>query len=623
MNKILYCLLTLATAVLFTACREELDLTQIEPEVSLEMGVALPLGQVSVSLGDFLGNGKVSNIFIGEDGVLFYRDTFDISRDFRKVNIEEYATTNDQVFLIRDRLPGITSLFSPIPLHQALNFDIAPRFDMLNNTNLERIDSIDVVEARFVSTITAEHLNGFQWDWVNSVKVVLGEQFSRKAGNTITVYQKGETQGITDFGQPITIVLDDFTLNFIKDPSKKPSITNVIDSAKLTISFDVTVPAGQSITVDEESAFRYNLQLTMMDFDAIWGRFQPSSDMAVNDEVNISEMWDAWKVLQKVSLPLNDPQVNLMITTKIAGNMDLYGSHMFVINDSHPLDTVWASFNNQHSKHFIFDTPATTLSVDRSTLGDSITNVIHFDKSPERGCIDRMFAIRPDRIGYQFEVNMFNPDGLAPYQVRLGKDNRIGILAEIVAPFKFNEGLELTYSDTLRSIYLEDFTLDSLLAQQDLVKDVEKANIYLHIVAQNSLPFELNGAIRLLDSNGQVITYMDAQGERKPLEVCENNQIKLAAPVYTYAEGITNRQPGKTEIVIGISHEHLAALAALNQIAFEVGLTDEALRKAAAGNSYMQVFPTQITADQTIKLMIGLSADAKATIILPTNNEEE
>lgn len=623
MKKILFCLLTLSTVLLFTACREELDLNRIEPEVSLEMGVALPIGQVTATLGDFLGNGQVRNIFIGEDGVLFYRDTFDISRNFRKVNIEEYASTNDRLFPIHDRLPGITSLYAPIPMQQVLDFEIAPRFDMLNNTNLERVDSIDIVEARFVSTITTENLNGFQWEWVNSVQVELGEQFHRADGNTITVYQKGVNQDITDFNQPITIILDNFMLDLIKDHSKKPSITNVVDSAKMTIRFDVTVPAGQPIPVDDASAFRYNLQLTMMDFNAIWGRFQPSSDMSANEVVNIGEMWNAWNVMQKACLPLNDPQVNLMVTTKIAGNLDLYGSHMFVVSDKNPTDTVWALFNDQHSKHFIFDTPSTTLSVDRATLDDSITNVIYFDKSPERGRIDRMFAIRPDRIGYKFDVNMFNPDGQAPYQVRLGKDNRIGILAEVIAPFKFNEGLELSYIDTIHGINLEAITFDSLLVNQEIVKDVETAHVYLHLVAQNSLPFELEGRVRLLDANGETVTYVDAQGERKPLEVCENNHLKLAAPVYTYAEGNTNRQPGKTDIAIAVSKEHFDAITTIKEIIFEVGLTDEALRQAAASNAYMQIFPTQITADQTIKLMIGLSADAKATIVIPTDKEEE
>ena len=59
-------------------CKEDIDLKNIDSHAEAELGFAIPMGSISANLGDFLGNGQVDGIYVDENRVLYFRDTFDI-----------------------------------------------------------------------------------------------------------------------------------------------------------------------------------------------------------------------------------------------------------------------------------------------------------------------------------------------------------------------------------------------------------------------------------------------------------------------------------------------------------------------------------------------------------------
>ena len=87
------------SALLLSSCEADVDLKNIDSSAQVNMGLAMPVGTMSASLGDFLdlGDGIIS---VREDGVFQYVDTFVIQRNFHAINLEQYMTHTNQEFII-------------------------------------------------------------------------------------------------------------------------------------------------------------------------------------------------------------------------------------------------------------------------------------------------------------------------------------------------------------------------------------------------------------------------------------------------------------------------------------------------------------------------------------------
>lgn len=602
MYKVLRTLLLLLPLVVLSGCRADVELDKIDPTVSLDMGIGMPIGTIAMTTNDLLGFIQSENrLFVDENGVVFYRDTFHISRSFRNINISAYFAEGEKSIKMHELLPGATTLMLPFPMETTMKMPISFRFDMFNNTELERIDSIDILHTQLQATLYKTDMEAFSWDWVKSISLVLGDQFTRKEGDTICVYDKAEGR-IQHFGEQMVVDVDNFTASFIKDRTKAPSINNSVDSVGLEVLIDLSIPAGQAVSLSSNSGFRLTYHFTLSDYNAIWGRFIPSSDMADAATIDLDSVWGGWSDLRKMKLPLADPQVKLDVTTKIAGNLDVNGSYIYVTNDEHPNDTVFALFDGQKGHHYIFDSPSTTIDIDRSTIGQSVTNQIYFDKNESRGAIDRLFLANPDHIGYKFAVNMYQPER-APYQVRLTHDNDIHIRSIITMPFRFNKDLYVLKTDTLKYIELSAGLLDSLNHIGNESAGVEIKSLKLVLNVANTIPVDMHLNMRFVDENFQPITYLDQEGKEKELDMPALRDMTISAPTFQRVAGHTVAEATVSNIVLPINEDELKAFAQVKSIIYEVSASDESLR----GNTLPDVYPITITSDQTVEIHIGLA----------------
>ena len=216
------------------------------------------------------------------------------------------------------------------------------------------------------------------------------------------------------------------------------------------------------ITIPEDAAFKYHLGVRFIDYHAVWGMFKPSGDMSDENEIVLTEAWDGYRLLKDLSLPLSDPRIDLAITTKIAGALVLHGDYLYVTGTDG--QKVNATFNGS-TELYKYYTPSEYLSLN-SAIGDSATMHLLFDKDPARGRIDRLFTVHPEKLGYKFSVD-FNRQETP--QIRIGNDAGIQLEAACSVPFMFNEGVSLSYSDTITDIDLSQLTLDSLLAEVEIL----------------------------------------------------------------------------------------------------------------------------------------------------------
>ena len=149
----LFAAIALMIIALWSGCKSDIDLQNLDTRAELEMGLALPIGTVKASVGDFLGSGQVDGIYIGDNRVMFFRDTFDITREFHKVNLEDKISDADQEFNVYKELQRQGKLDDDGTITQTgkeikLEFPFVLKLKNINNDVAdERLDSAFITNA--------------------------------------------------------------------------------------------------------------------------------------------------------------------------------------------------------------------------------------------------------------------------------------------------------------------------------------------------------------------------------------------------------------------------------------------------------------------------------------------
>ena len=601
---------TIGLTMLWNGCTADVDLNNIDTSVKVEANVATPIGSVTAKISDFVGDGTWG-IYIdtlNHDGVITFRDTFSIARVFHKLDLSKYVSSTKITMNVYDKLEGIpyfdngkiTGNGMPIELE----FPLTLKLNGINNDkNYQRIDSAIIKNASFESRIGKAGGLPLEWDWIDKVVLHMDENnFNRKGGNDIVVYSKGDGY---DYSEPIPSNIDEFTLNLMKDkhPSK-PELYfgNAIDSCKFVIKMTITIPESAGVVeVPASAGFEYRLGVRFIDYHAVWGMFEPSKDMHGEAVESIATYWDPWNTLQDLCLPFAEPSVDMLVTTQVAGAINLYGDSLFTENKQG--ERVYATFDNEGKTNLKEDFNNKYLPLD-SEIGESVTMHALFDKDPERGHIDRLFAIRPDMIGYKFSVDF---DRQETPQVRLTPNTSIKLDAVCNLPMIFNEGVSLGYTDTIKGIDLSMLDLDSLLSGIEMIDTLEEASAKLVIKFENSIPLQFKAILTCLDENDNVI--IDPKTE-EPFLITEHDTILIAAPAFNEEGHEWKDTPQECVEVINVDREDLATLRQIKQIEYHVWMDDESLAQAYEDGLHN----VALMEDDYLKIKIAVGANVEGIL---------
>ena len=609
----MFCMVsTVGLTMLWNGCTADVDLDNIDTSIDVEANVATPIGSMTATIDDFVGDGTWG-IFIdtvNHEGVITFRDTFSIARDFHKLDLSKYISSTKISMNVYDKMEAkgvlangqITGNGQTIELEFPLTLKLK---GINNNKDYQRIDSAMIKNAKFESSIGKAGGLPLEWDWIDKVVLHMDEKnFNREGGNDIVVYSKGDGYG---YSEPIPSNIDEFTLNLMKDkhPSK-PELYygNAIDSCKFVIKMTMTIPQEAGVvTVPKGAGFEYRLRVQFIDYYAVWGMFEPSNDMHGEGLETIATYWEPWNTLRDLRLPFAEPKVDMHVTTQVAGALVMYGDYLYTKNTQG--EEAYALFNGEKTleKHF---TPSEYLTLD-SEIGATTTNMcVTFDKDPARGQIDRLFSIRPDMIGYKFHVD-FNRQ--ATPQVRLTPNTSIKVDAVCNLPMIFNEGVSLGYTDSITDIDLSMLDLDSLLRDVDMIDTLEEASAKLVIKFENSIPLQFKGMLTCLDENDNVI--IDPKTEQ-PLLLTENDTILIAAPEFTKDGHDWNITPLESVEVINVDRDDLETLRQIKTIEFYAWMDDKSLDEAYR-NGLNNI---QLKDDNYLKVKIAVGANVEGVLNL-------
>lgn len=603
----------LVATLVLSGCRSDVDLKNINTDAELDLGIAFPVGSMSATIGDFLADGQVPNIYVdslNNRGILTFKDTFSNDKKFHDVDLSQYISEKTLSMNVYDKLKGTPALVN----HQitgddnqpiTLAFPLTLKLKGINtDEDNERLDSAMIENARFISTISTHNLP-LKWEWINSVQIELGSAFSRPQGKRVEVYSKGSGYG---YDQEIPINIREFTINLMKN--KAPATPeayygNVIDTCTFVIYFNFTVPTSAGkVTIADDAAFEYHLGVQFIDYKAIWGMFKPSKDMHDEDTVSIADSWSGWAKLKRAKLPFAEPVIDMQIITKIAGALMMQGDYLFV-ETADGAQKEFATFNGQHTLYRDFN-PDEYLPL-TSNIGDSAIMHVRFDKTEAFGRIDRLFAIRPDMFGYKFSID-FNRQRTP--QIRITPNTGIYVDAIATLPFIFNEGVAIEYSDTLKNIDISRYTLDSLLASTNMLDTVKTSDLKLLMKITNTIPLQIKAVVRALDADGNVV--MEPEDPTKPYQLTTTDTVFIAAPTFRFEGGTAIPTPTETVQIISIDKKHFDTFSQIKNIVYTASIDDESLQETyRQGN-----FNVRIAEDNQLKIQFGLSAQVDAVLDL-------
>ncbi len=609
-------------------CQSRVDLNNIDTTSQLGLGIALPVGSVNMTVGDFIGD--VKNLYVdtmNNKGVLTYQIDTTISRYYHQVDLKQHISEKTLSLNVYDKLkenPALAAMLSmngkvtgngePI----TLDFPLVLQLNGINNASNtlgERLDSALIDMASFTSLIDTSHLP-LQWEWIDQVTLDLGPQITRAAGNTMTVYDKTRDTDRSkfDYRKEVPTNVDNFSIVLMNNrhPSGWTAYqNNVVDTCQFTVHFTFTIPAGQQVEVPTDAKFNYTLGVQFIDYTAIWGMFRPSSDMHSEEVVDLGESWGALDFLTRSSIPFSDPVVNVNIGTKIAGALLIDSAYIFGVD--HNGVRTDATFEEGKTYRRVTFVEGQYLPLS-SQIGDSTTRMnVRFDNTVQGGQIHRLFRNIPQKLGYKFAVKF---DEQQTPQIRVTNNTAIKIKATATLPLMFNEGLHIDYSDTVKNINLSRYTLDSLLAEVKEIDSLHVNELRAVLEAENNLPVCAKAYMRCLNERGEVIK--DPTDSSKPLVLFETDTIRLTAPAYANNGGWHKAAPGKTQILAYLTQDKIDLLPEIKQLVYTVVVDDESLKSA-----YQQgLTKVSILNTDNIKVWIGVTANVDARFNFNNQNKQ-
>lgn len=603
---------------LLAACRAEVDLNNIDTTAELDLGVALPVGSMSVTLGDILGTETTEYLCVNRDGTLCFQRSFVKEEHFHPIDftknisnaqktIHLYDSINKQLDIIRQKYPNIdipqnTLCGIGMPMRYAVDANILLEYNGINNNQAdERIDSAYITRAYIDGYLQSKN-SPIRWEWIDTITLELGKEFLLNGSRSHILYTKGKAG---DYGTAFPIRLEEFVLDLVKDHSLPPANGNVVNNSEMNVHIVFTVPEdapAQRLTTDMAVIFGMNVQL--IDYKAIWGMFSASSKMRDEQEMSMEQLLPGWQTMKDTRLPLAEPTVDLHVTHRLAGPLFFNGEYMYVRAESG--ETQYAEFEGSRSMRYPsaeeIKKPGTWMDPATSPLDDSVTFSLRFDK--EYGQIDRLFSIQPACTGWKWNIDFdFDFDKNVIRQTRITPNTGVRLDVDVNLPFAFNEGLYLAYKDTIRDINIRALTLDSIAG--GMVDSIKQSDLYLNMRVENTLPMDVRLVVECLDKDGNLL--IDSR-TGKPVKLSEEDTIWVVAPSFAkneQSEWIMT-EPGKTEARLSIDKNTLENVDDLRHMAIEVILDDRSLHPTFT--QYPEDFIVRVKNDSRLKLQLGMGA---------------
>lgn len=567
------CLSVILFACALCGCDAKVDLDNIDPSAKVEMGLALPVGEFTITLGDLLktDNGMLS---VNEQGVYELKTNMSIEQEIEDIDISQYSATSQKTLFISDKVGNLPVIMGPIEL--PIEFEVKMGLEGMNQELQEqRIDSMVLTQATINANISQNF--GLSTENVKNVELVLSDDFRRPEGQTITL-------PFTGFNKNIPISLTNFCIRLLDDPTLPAGNDNVKDTISMTLRLTLKLNADETVSISSGSKFVVNTTVRINDYEAIYGNFLGSTPVGFSGNYSMNELWEGFSSLKELNLNLYDPRIAIDLTTTIAAGIRFNVNELSTENANHA-NKVKANFNGKDS--YSVSLPNYVKVTDLYTA--TATNTIVFDRA--NGNIGKLFTNNPAYLNFDMGIQAEPRDGSDQQRIVKG-NNRFAADVNMQLPFNFDQGSSILYTDTA-AVDFSTLNLDSVLQETGVMDSLRIHDLHLVLAAINELPMTVDLEFAFLDANKQDLHIQPTD---------EGNTLHLPSTLAQSSNGPAN-------IDIRVNDEKMSKLKDVRHLVYKVRAQDP----------NPQTYPVSLKPENGLKIQIAFSADVAAYLNLMFN----
>lgn len=583
----------LLAAFTFHSCKEDIDLANVDPQIQLDMGLALPLGTVETTLDYFLGTsdfGPDVLTYSPLDSMLILHYDTSVVWDFHNIDLSEYTTWDEQVSYVVDGISNGEIDKTDFDYQEQIPFPATQTtLEFLNEVSLENfnvdldyeeIDSVHMTLASFRLRVDVENFD-LEWSEVSNVRVKFTDPSLRFDDGTMEKILPIEGKG---FGQDMTVSLYDFMII----PQKNQE-TGSFENIRFFICIDVNTRTEKMLS--KNSMVKFGCGFDFLDYDVLFGVFEPKKAAYEHQRDTMSKYF-AIDRLDGINLPFSDPKVDLVVSTSAVGLPSrIIIDSIYVENGEGERGLL--SYDGETTKSY--DVPYITSPWVNQTAS---TDVLHLGKGEEYGNLDHLFQVIPKYFGYSYRIRVDRDlldelkDRHTPF-IKANANYQMNLKAEL--PLKFYPGVNVTYKDTVQTTMAESLKLDSLLSGVAMLDSLKTGELLLRLVIENNIPFDIKVKLRFLNDYDEVVPIGGLY------DGGQNDSIMFSA--------MENNVPTQQVVNIDLDEEDVRAFENVTQIIYDFYLGDNTQEAAFYASS-------------GFKLHVGLAGKVEAIINLGKENKQ-
>ncbi len=583
----------LLAAFTFHSCKEDIDLANVDPQIQLDMGLALPLGTVETTLDYFLGTsdfGPDVLTYSPLDSMLILHYDTSVVWDFHNIDLSEYTTWDEQVSYVVDGISNGEIDKTDFDYQEQIPFPATQTtLEFLNEVSLENfnvdldyeeIDSVHMTLASFRLRVDVENFD-LEWSEVSNVRVKFTDPSLRFDDGTMEKILPIEGKG---FGQDMTVSLYDFMII----PQKNQE-TGSFENIRFFICIDVNTRTEKMLS--KNSMVKFGCGFDFLDYDVLFGVFEPKKAAYEHQRDTMSKYF-AIDRLDGINLPFSDPKVDLVVSTSTVGLPSrIIIDSIYVENGEGERGLL--SYDGETTKSY--DVPYITSPWVNQTAS---TDVLHLGKGEEYGNLDHLFQVIPKYFGYSYRIRVDRDlldelkDRHTPF-IKANANYQMNLKAEL--PLKFYPGVNVTYKDTVQTTMAESLKLDSLLSGVAMLDSLKTGELLLRLVIENNIPFDIKVKLRFLNDYDEVVPIGGLY------DGGQNDSIMFSA--------MENNVPTQQAVNIDLDEEDVRAFENVTQIIYDFYLGDNTQEAAFYASS-------------GFKLHVGLAGKVEAIINLGKENKQ-
>ena len=195
-------------------------------------------------------------------------------------------------------------------------------------------------------------------------------------------------------------------------------------------------------------------------------------------------------------------------------------------------------------------------------------------------------------MAYKFDIVPDYSDPQLNNQARITKNTAIELNAVTTVPLIFNEGVDLTFTDTLTDIHIDQISLDSLLEKAEFIDTMKTANLKLVLLIKNTIPFNL----------GAHLTFIDYKNDSIPLHITSDNWIRIAGPGVGNLDGSGDvKTPVESALTLDLDKENMEMLSKVKALKLQAHLGDNTAK-------------ARLKSSNSLNIHLGIGVDVQAVL---------